>query len=498
MKSGAPAFGTPEYMKTAIVGGQLARRLGLPYRSSNANAANSLDAQAAYESVFSLWGAVMGGVNFLMHGAGWMEGGLQASFEKMVLDADLLAMVAEFLRPMRVEDEELALDAMREVGPGGHFFGAEHTQSRYRTAFFRADDLRLAQLRDLARGRIADRRGRRRAYRRPASARLRAAALRAGAARGAGGVRRPPQGRGRRARPISEAGQWPYAPSMHATVAGVFFAFGVGIGLWGGASGAILTRAGVDAGAFGVILTVYTAIYLIAMSAGGSLAHRFGARKVVAISAIAFGAALCALLDARTVFVVAGALIASGFVGGVVDVTMNAEGARIERRLGRPILARLHACASAGMAIGAVAGSLIVVSAAPWAAGVVAAIGLVAAGFAYERASRSESELRPRCGVAARPLLRARPDRARNCHRGLDCGGDCGFALVDAAAAGRSAEACRDRRPRRGVLLRLSGDPSVQCRFHPPQIERSAHHRRDPLRSPPPGSLPWPPRRICR
>ena len=78
-------------MKTAIVGGQLARRLGLPYRSSNTNAANALDAQAAYESVFSLWGAIMGGVNFLMHGAGWMEGGLQASFEKMALDADLLA-----------------------------------------------------------------------------------------------------------------------------------------------------------------------------------------------------------------------------------------------------------------------------------------------------------------------------------------------------------------------------------------------------------------------
>ena len=136
MKSGAPAFGTPEYMKTAIVGGQLARRLGLPYRSSNANAANSLDAQAAYESVFSLWGAIMGGVNFLMHGAGWMEGGLQASFEKMALDADLLAMVADFLRPLRVDPEELALEAMREVGPGGHFFGAAHTQTRYRNAFF--------------------------------------------------------------------------------------------------------------------------------------------------------------------------------------------------------------------------------------------------------------------------------------------------------------------------------------------------------------------------
>jgi trimethylamine--corrinoid protein Co-methyltransferase len=136
MKSGAPAFGTPEYMKTAMIGGQLARRYGLPYRSSNTNAANSLDAQAAYESVFSLWGAVMGGVNLMMHGAGWMEGGLQASFEKMALDADLLAMVEDFLKPVSVETSELALDAMREVGPGGHYFGAEHTKARYRNAFF--------------------------------------------------------------------------------------------------------------------------------------------------------------------------------------------------------------------------------------------------------------------------------------------------------------------------------------------------------------------------
>ncbi|WP_293864249.1 trimethylamine methyltransferase family protein [uncultured Alsobacter sp.] len=136
MKSGAPAFGTPEYMKACLLGGQLARRYGVPYRSSNTNAANTVDAQAAYESVFSLWGAIMGGVNLLMHGAGWMEGGLQASFEKMVLDADLLAMVTDFLRPVKVDPEELALDAMREVGPGGHFFGCAHTQSRYRNAFF--------------------------------------------------------------------------------------------------------------------------------------------------------------------------------------------------------------------------------------------------------------------------------------------------------------------------------------------------------------------------
>ncbi len=136
MRSGAPAFGTPEYMKAALVGGQFARRYRVPYRSSNANAANAVDAQAAYESVFSLWGAVMGGAHLLKHAAGWMEGGLQASFEKMVLDADLLDMVASFLEPFRVDEAELALEAMREVGPGGHYFGAAHTQSRYKTAFF--------------------------------------------------------------------------------------------------------------------------------------------------------------------------------------------------------------------------------------------------------------------------------------------------------------------------------------------------------------------------
>ncbi|MDQ0467673.1 trimethylamine--corrinoid protein Co-methyltransferase [Labrys wisconsinensis] len=136
MKSGAPAFGTPEQMKAALVGGQLARRYGLPYRSSNTNAANTIDVQAAYESVFSLWGAVMGGVNLLMHGAGWMEGGLQASFEKMVIDADLLDMISAFLTPLAVGEDELAIEAMREVGPGGHFFGCAHTQARYRTAFF--------------------------------------------------------------------------------------------------------------------------------------------------------------------------------------------------------------------------------------------------------------------------------------------------------------------------------------------------------------------------
>ena len=136
MKSGAPAFGTPEYMKAAIVGGQLARRYKVPYRSSNVCAANTVDAQAAYEAVFSLWGAVMGGVNILKHGAGWLEGGLCASFEKFVLDVELLQMVSRFLEPLDVREPALGLDAVREVGPGGHFFGAAHTQERYRDAFY--------------------------------------------------------------------------------------------------------------------------------------------------------------------------------------------------------------------------------------------------------------------------------------------------------------------------------------------------------------------------
>jgi trimethylamine--corrinoid protein Co-methyltransferase len=136
MKSGAPAFGTPEYMKACIIGGQMARRYGVPYRTSNTCAANTVDAQAAYESVFSLWGVTMGGGNFIMHGAGWLEGGLVASFEKFVLDVDLIQMVMEFLQPIDTSSDSLGVEAIREVGPGGHFFGAAHTLARYERAFY--------------------------------------------------------------------------------------------------------------------------------------------------------------------------------------------------------------------------------------------------------------------------------------------------------------------------------------------------------------------------
>jgi trimethylamine---corrinoid protein Co-methyltransferase len=136
MKTGSPAFGTPEYLQAAQASGQLARRLGVPFRSSNVNAANCPDAQAAYESCLSLWGAISGQANMIKHAAGWLHGGLTASLEKLIIDAEVLQMVAASLEPFEVNSETLARDAIREVGPGGHFFGSEHTVSRYEDAFY--------------------------------------------------------------------------------------------------------------------------------------------------------------------------------------------------------------------------------------------------------------------------------------------------------------------------------------------------------------------------
>ena len=135
LRSGAPAFGTAENARATLCGGQLARRYGMPYRASNASASNIVDAQAAYESQMSLWSSVMGGANLVYHGAGWMEGGLCASFEKIVLDVEMLHLMATLVQPFVINDAELGLDAQREVQPGGHFFGAQHTLERYQTAF---------------------------------------------------------------------------------------------------------------------------------------------------------------------------------------------------------------------------------------------------------------------------------------------------------------------------------------------------------------------------
>jgi len=136
MKSGAPAFGTPEYAKAALISGQLARRYGLPFRSSNINTSNAPDAQAAYESMMATWSAVMGGVNVLHQSMGWLEGGLTASMEKFVLDVEMLQLFVSFLQPEVVDADTLALDAIAEVGPGGHFFATPHTLARYETAFY--------------------------------------------------------------------------------------------------------------------------------------------------------------------------------------------------------------------------------------------------------------------------------------------------------------------------------------------------------------------------
>jgi trimethylamine--corrinoid protein Co-methyltransferase len=136
MRTGSPAFGTPEYVKAALATGQLARRCGLPHRSSNVTGSAVVDAQAAYESEMSIWGSVLGGASLLYQGAGWLEGGLTASFEKLILDAELLQQMAEVMAPIVVDDQTLGLDAIAEVGPGGHFFGTAHTLARFETAFY--------------------------------------------------------------------------------------------------------------------------------------------------------------------------------------------------------------------------------------------------------------------------------------------------------------------------------------------------------------------------
>jgi trimethylamine--corrinoid protein Co-methyltransferase len=136
LRSGSPAFGTPEYVHAQVGAGQMARFVGLPWRSSGATASNLPDAQAAYESQMSLWGALVGGANFVLHGAGWLEGGLSSSFEKFILDIEQLQMMAEMLSPVGSTDADFAADAIAEAGPGGHFFGTQHTMARYRDAFY--------------------------------------------------------------------------------------------------------------------------------------------------------------------------------------------------------------------------------------------------------------------------------------------------------------------------------------------------------------------------
>ena len=136
MKSGSPAFGTPEYTKATIISGQLARKYNIPLRASNANAANAPDAQAVYESQMSIWACINGHINLMMHGLGWLEGGLCASYEKVILDAEMLQMMSEYLQPLSFTKDDLAVYAIDDVGPGSHFFQSAHTLERYESAFY--------------------------------------------------------------------------------------------------------------------------------------------------------------------------------------------------------------------------------------------------------------------------------------------------------------------------------------------------------------------------
>jgi len=142
MNSGAPTFGTPEASLISYGAGQLARRLGLPYRSAGSFTGSKLpDAQAAYETANSLNMGLMSGVNFMLHSCGWLEGGLVSSFEKFVMDADQLGVLHKLAEGVRYDEDAQAMDAIREVGPGGHYLGCEHTQANFKTAFWRTEIL---------------------------------------------------------------------------------------------------------------------------------------------------------------------------------------------------------------------------------------------------------------------------------------------------------------------------------------------------------------------
>jgi trimethylamine---corrinoid protein Co-methyltransferase len=136
MKSGAPAFGTPEHVKATLGAGQLARHIGLPWRAGGGSAANAPDVQAAQETQFGLWGAVLAGATVLIHSAGWLEGGLSDSFEKFITDIETLQTIAELCIATPGDTADIGFEAIAEVDPGGHFFAAQHTMSRYRTAFY--------------------------------------------------------------------------------------------------------------------------------------------------------------------------------------------------------------------------------------------------------------------------------------------------------------------------------------------------------------------------
>jgi trimethylamine--corrinoid protein Co-methyltransferase len=136
MRSGSPAFGTPEAVMAALASGQLARYIGLPWRSSAVSTSNVPDAQSGYETMMSMMGAVLGGANQIIHAVGWLESGLAASFEKFILDVEMVQMFAELFQPLALSEADIGVDAISSVAPGGHFFEVDHTMERFATAFY--------------------------------------------------------------------------------------------------------------------------------------------------------------------------------------------------------------------------------------------------------------------------------------------------------------------------------------------------------------------------
>jgi trimethylamine--corrinoid protein Co-methyltransferase len=138
MQSGSPSFGTPESGIGLLCTGQLARHFGLPFRTGGGlNASQTCDAQAAYESLMTLLPTFLAGTNFVMHAAGWLEGGLVSCYEKFIVDVELLRELRYEFTPLEIDEASLAFGAHTEVGPGGHFLGAAHTLERFRECFYR-------------------------------------------------------------------------------------------------------------------------------------------------------------------------------------------------------------------------------------------------------------------------------------------------------------------------------------------------------------------------
>ena len=138
MQSGSPTFGTPESGIGLLCTGQIARRFGLPFRTGGGlTSAQVPDAQAGYEALMTLMPTFLAGTNFVMHAAGWLEGGLVAGFEKFIIDIQLVEMLQHEFTPLEIDEASLAFDAHVEVGHGGHFLGAAHTMDRFRTCFYR-------------------------------------------------------------------------------------------------------------------------------------------------------------------------------------------------------------------------------------------------------------------------------------------------------------------------------------------------------------------------